>query len=506
MLPQEFFAPSRRPDKDVSSLEMIKQRGMNDPVWFAGYEKFILTMQQFQCFHNMVCAVMKSKVLPAFEFCCFNLYMSYVEARLKTWGIPLPSPRTKQRMQCLVQSLTILHCWLVCYVYEGAIFYKMPPSFNHISEWARHVSSDSSEAVLQVIAMMGHSLIGEYVAKGQVLNVLYRYLVSESCITRKFYASSVDDAKQMFTPGEDPSEKQKKQNLMKQGLADFWKSCQRGCSWKHLMTAQAEIFAARNLKQKSPAQAKELLLKAQNRMNNNVLESVCSRSGFGNTRNADAAQPVLDALNEEIELVEERCKECDDCGVVPIKAYYVVLKQSPQKLVSSLYNFWQNNSELGEPMSEAELSRTFDVLANETMTVGPVTVLQTHTDHAGVFSTSYMPDVTGVRKTKEVVFSPIGKDRLCISLGAIVKSFNEATQGGVSVEALLSACNHKYMEENTMLLGIPSSVNEPQYPKVYRTAKTERVFKQKHETVGHVEARALGIETPQPQVTVEVSI
>ena len=57
------------------------------------------------------------------------------------------------------------------------IFYKMPPSFNHINEWARHVSSDSSEAVLQVIAMMGHSLIGEYVAKGQVLNVLYRYLV-----------------------------------------------------------------------------------------------------------------------------------------------------------------------------------------------------------------------------------------------------------------------------------------------------------------------------------------
>ena len=226
-------------------------------------------------------------------------------------------------------------------------------------------------------------------------------------------------------------------------------------------------------------------------MNNNVLESVCSRSGFGNTRNADAAQPVLDALNEEIELVEERCKECDDCGVVPIKAYYVVLKQSPQKLVSSLYNFWQNNSELGEPMSEAELSRTFDVLANETMTVGPVTVLQTHTDHAGVFSTSYMPDVTGVRKTKEVANVQPNRQRPSVHLvGAIVKSFNEATQGGVSVEALLSACNHKYMEENTMLLGIPSSVNEPQYPKVYRTAKTERVFKQKHETVGHVWRRA----------------
>ena len=192
----------------------------------------------------MVTAVMKSGVLPAFTFKCFDILHEYIEQKLKSWGISVPSPRTKERMQLLVQSLTILRCWLACYVYEGAVFYQKPPSFAHIDEWARHVCSDSTEAVLQTVAMMSHSLIGESVARGQALYVLYRYVTSEACIGRKFYTNSMEDAKQMFIPNSEP--------VTAPAPLPDWLGAERGCSWKQLKRAQAEMDAAHQMRDKKP--------------------------------------------------------------------------------------------------------------------------------------------------------------------------------------------------------------------------------------------------------------
>ena len=88
----------------------------------------------------------------------------------------------------------------------------------------------------------------------------------------------------------------------------------------------------------------------------------------------------------------------------------------------------------------------------------------------------------------------------------MLKSSKEAAQGGVCVEALLAACQHKYMEDSTMLLSIPSSIVEPQYPKLYKTGKSNKVFCEFQDSIGHVQARALGIRNPPPRVKLEVGL
>lgn len=444
----------------------------------------------------MVTAVMKSGVLPAFTFKCFDIYMKYIEQKLKSWGISVPSPRTKERMQLLVQSLTILRCWLACYVYEGAVFYQKPPSFAHIDEWARHVCSDSTEAVLQTVAMMSHSLIGESVARGQALYVLYRYVTSEACIGRKFYTNSMEDAKQMFIPNSEP--------VTPPAALPDWLGAERGCSWKQLKRAQAEMDAAHQLRDKSPADAKLLLNAAKGRVTENKLDALCNTRRLGSSEDSVAAHPVLEKMNDEIDAEITRCSECRECAVKAISANYVLLKQSAKQLATAVYTYWQSNSDLGEPMSEAELIRTFDTLGSETATVAPVFVLRTDdANHGGASGTCYMSNEEE-RKQKQAVFAAIGKDKVCICLGAMLKSSKEAAQGGVCVEALLAACQHKYMEESTMLLSIPSSIVEPQYPKLYKTGKGDKVFCEFQDSIGHVQARALGIQNPPPRVKLEV--
>ena len=49
---EEFFAPSKRANKDVASLQSSKRQGMNNTQWKAGYDAFILTMRQFQVIMN----------------------------------------------------------------------------------------------------------------------------------------------------------------------------------------------------------------------------------------------------------------------------------------------------------------------------------------------------------------------------------------------------------------------------------------------------------------------
>ena len=424
--------------------------------------------------------------------------MKYIEQKLKSWGISVPSPRTKERMQCLVQSLTILRCWLVCYVYEGAVFYQKPPSFAHMDEWARHVCCDSTEAVLQTVAMMSHSLIGESVARSQALYVMYRYVTSEACVGRKYYTNTMEDAKQMFMPNSDavtpPTQ-----------LPD-WLGAERGCSWKQLKRAQAEMDAAQQLREKSPATAKSLLNAAKGRITENKLDALCNTRGLRNVENMEVAQPVLDKLGEDVEEETARNSECRECAVKAISANYLLMKQSPKQLAEGMYAFWQSNSDLGEPMSVPELIRTFEILGSDTATVSPAYVLRTDDSmHGGASGTCYMSNLEE-RKQKQIVYAAIGRDKsVCISLGAMLKSCKEASQGGVCVEALLAATQHKYMDESTMLLSVPSSIVEPQFPKLYKTAKkNDKTFWEFQESIGHVQARALGIQNPEPKVKLEV--
>ena len=496
---EEFFAPSRRENKDVSSLQAAKRQGMNNAEWKRGFEKFIKTMQQFQTCHNMITAVMKSGVLPAFEFKVFDLSMKYIEHQLRQWGIPVPSPRTKERMQCLVQTLTILRCWLSCYVYKGAIFYKQAPSFLHIHEWARHVCSDSTEAVLQTVAMMSHSLIGESVAKNDALHVLFCYITSESCISRKWYTNTIEDAKQLFLPNrEDNDPKPLPQ----------WVGKDRGCSWCQLKAASFKMDAAQQLRESSPATAKRLLADAEQSMtqpSRPIFELLCKTNGLSNTENMEVAQPVLDKIEKQVADEAVRCCECSDCKVDVMSANYVVMKQTKSQLASAVYSYWNSHSEFGEPMSEAELIRTFDVLAAETMSVAPAFVLQTDKQqHVGARSVCYMKNPQQ-RTEKQAVFAAFRKDCVCISLGAMIKSKQDAAKGGVCLQALLSSCKHKYMEESTLLLSIPNSIVEPQFPKLYRTSKSNKTMVEFKETIGPVQARAMGL-APQPRYRFNVSL
>ena len=61
------------------------------------------------------------------------------------------------------------------------------------------------------------------------------------------------------------------------------------------------------------------------------------------------------------------------------------------------------------------------------------------------------------------------------------------------------------MEESTILLSVGSSIVEPQYPKVHKTAKTDKVFSQMLDSIGHVQARAMGV-VPQARVFQQVCL
>lgn len=483
----EYFAPSRRSGKNISSLQSAQREGLNDPEWCQGYDEFIDTMRQAQVFHNMVTACMKSGLLPNFLYKVFDVCMQSVETHLQATGVALPTPRTKERMQCMVMSLTILRAWLSLYVYEGGMFHGQPPSFAHMEEWSRHVCCDSTEAVMQVLAMMGYSLIGEDIGKEQVLNVLYRYLTSESCLSKKWHVNTIEDAKGLFTPNHSLSPLKSMGDIMGK---------ERGCTMRQFMHAQIMIQTAQKLRDVSPAHAKELLQRAKNCIANNRLDAVCDSVavGLGNGRDDAAAAPYLEVMRTNVEAECGEFHECDDCHFKVEAANYVVIKVASNSLVKSLYSFWQNTSALGEPMSEAEIARVFELLKQKTVTVPSASVLETSDKHRGTPRTMYIENI-GERKQPHVVFSTIGKNNCVINLGVIAKGFT-AGQSFVSIEGLLNACVHKYVEPQTLLLPVQSSIREPQYPKIFVVQPNDKVLKRRKRSTGRLQHRAIGIRSP----------
>lgn len=483
----EYFAPSKRSGKNISSLQSTRREGLNDPEWRKGHDDFIHVMQQAQVFHNMVTACMKSGLLPNFLFKVFDVYMQSVETHLQASGVELPTPRTKERMQCMVMSLTILRAWLSLYVYEGGMFYGQPPSFLHMEEWSRHVCCDSTEVVMQMLAMMGYSLVGEDIGKEQVLNVLYRYLSSDSCLSRKWHVNSIEDAKALFAPNQETQPNPAQDDMMGR---------ERGCTVRQLTQAHLMIQCAQKLRDISPAHAKELLEQAKNCIANNRLDAMCSdiATGLGQGRDETAAAPFIEEMREKIGAEARRCHECRDCNLKAECANYVMIKVGPKSLATSLYSFWQNAGDLGEPMSEAEICRVFELLKQKTVTVPSVSVLMTKESHIGTSRTMYLENI-GERKQRHVVFSIIGKSNCVINLGTIAKGFT-AGESSVSIDGLLNACVHKYVEPQTLLLPVPSSIREPQFPKIFVVQPNNKVLKRKVNSVGRMQHRALGMRSP----------
>jgi len=386
-----------------------------------------------------------------------------------------------------VMSLTILRAWLSLYVYEGGMFYGQPPSFLHMEEWSRHVCCDSTEVVMQMLAMMGYSLVGEDIGKEQVLNVLYRYLSSDSCLSRKWHVNSIEDAKALFAPNQETQPNPAQDDMMGR---------ERGCTVRQLTQAHLMIQCAQKLRDISPAHAKELLEQAKNCIANNRLDAMCSdiATGLGQGRDETAAAPFIEEMREKIGAEARRCHECRDCNLKAECANYVMIKVGPKSLATSLYSFWQNAGDLGEPMSEAEICRVFELLKQKTVTVPSVSVLMTKESHIGTSRTMYLENI-GERKQRHVVFSIIGKSNCVINLGTIAKGFT-AGESSVSIDGLLNACVHKYVEPQTLLLPVPSSIREPQFPKIFVVQPNNKVLKRKVNSVGRMQHRALGMRSP----------
>ena len=85
---------------------------------------------------------------------------------------------------------------------------------------------------MQMLAMMGYSLVGEDIGKEQVLNVLYRYLSSDSCLSRKWHVNSIEDAKALCAPNQETQPNPAQDDMMGR---------ERGCTVRQLTQAYLMI-------------------------------------------------------------------------------------------------------------------------------------------------------------------------------------------------------------------------------------------------------------------------